>query len=189
VNVTNWITAIVAVAALLLSIYNVYIQRKDRLPSLWLYMDARNEPGDEPLGLEWAEERLKDRIYSCRVVNQGSVPTQVRAVRLFFENGREVPFPESSIEKEWLFEHEYCFLPNKLPYGSPRSVLPVTLQPFESVRFAAWKKDFHRTLQKAGFRGYAQFRVGVVDSLGKVHAVKEHVEVDPDPSLEDASPD
>ena len=182
-NVTDWITAIVAVAALVLSIYNGYIQRKDRLPSLRLTMDARHEPGSKPVGLE------SDRIYSCRVVNQGSVPTQVRAVRLFFENGRSEPFPRSSIEKEWLFEHEYCFLPNRLPYGSPRSVLPVTLQPFESVRFAAWKKDFLRTMQNAGFRGFAQFSVGVVDSLNKVHTGEAVAEVYLDPSLEDASPD
>jgi hypothetical protein len=39
VNVTDWITAIVAVVALVLSLYKVYIQRKDKLPNLRLTSD------------------------------------------------------------------------------------------------------------------------------------------------------
>jgi len=166
VNATDWITAIVAVIALALSLYNVYVQRKDKLPNLRLTSDYRRIED---------EERSK-RIYSCRVVNQGSVPTQVRAVRLLFENDRGVPFPESNIGKEHLFENEYCLPSQKRP-----GVLPVTLQPFQSVRFAAWEGDLRITLENAGFRGSAQFRVGVVDSLDKVHTFEDVAETRPFP--------
>ena len=163
-NATDWITAIVAVVALVLSLYNVYVQRKDKLPNLRLTSDYR----------EIADVGRSRRIYSCRVVNQGSVPTQVRAVRLLFEHDRGVPFPESNIGKEHLFESEYCLPSQKRP-----GVLPVTLQPFQSVRFAAWEGDLHLTLENAGFRGRAQFRVGVVDSLDKVHTVEDVAQTRP----------
>jgi hypothetical protein len=167
VNATDWITAIVAVIALALSLYNFYVQRKDKFPNLRLTSDYRRIEDKE----------LSRRIYSCRVVNQGSVPTQVRAVRLLFENDRGVPFPESNIGKEHLFETEYC-LPSQKRAGQKRAVvLPVTLQPFQSVRFAAWEDDLRITLERAGFRGgSAQFRVGVLDSLDKVHTVDDVAE-------------
>ena len=184
-NVTNWITAIVAVAALVLSIYNVYIQRKNRLPSLRLTMDFRDDSPGGPQSID----ALSERIYSCRVVNQGSVPTQVREVRLCFENGRSLLFPQSEIAKELLFENEYCFLPSITRYGRDEGVLPVTLQPFESVRFAAWATDLRRWLLSYNFREDAEFRFGVVDSLDKVHMAHAPAEVDlAPPSVEDAPP-
>jgi hypothetical protein len=158
VSATDWITTIVAVAALALSLYNAYIQRKDRLPNLRLTTDCRRREGGG------------SRIYSCRVVNQGSVPTQVRSVRLLFENTRRVPFPKSDILEEELFENEHC-LPTR------PGVLPVTLQPYESARFAAWEHDLIRTLRNAGFRDRAHFRVGVVDALDRVHTVEDVAEV------------
>jgi hypothetical protein len=74
--IPDWITAFAAFAALLLSGYNTFTQRRDRFPRLGLESDKRYpEEGGEA-------------IFSIRIVNEGSVPAQIRSVRLILDERR-----------------------------------------------------------------------------------------------------
>lgn len=182
--IPDWITALVAALALLLSVYNTYAQRRDRVPRLRVSTDERfPEQG-----------RI---IYSVRIVNEGSVPAQIRSVRLFLEQrrrrfrwgfppwrvveGRSLLFP--SVEEGE--EDEEPIFPNLWANEKDTSKdLPYILQQGESVRFATARWNVSTALGKAGLHGEggsedAKFRVGVVDALDRVHAVEDAVYVDP----------
>jgi hypothetical protein len=131
-------------------------------------------------------------IYSVRVVNEGSVPAQVRSVRLFLEKRRSrfqlgippwlveerrsIPFP--SVE-----EGEGDIVHNLWSNEKDATkALPYMLQQGDSVRFAAPYHTVATRLRDAGLHGtgstYVSFRVGVVDALDDAHTVEDTMVVD-----------
>jgi hypothetical protein len=124
--------------------------------------------------------------FSCRVVNEGDLPVQIRAVRLFFGGGffdrvgkgLSIPFPEtnSSLER-YLWENEVR-IPMKEEEPDAK-VLPITLGPTESVRFATWEGNLKHDLKSAGLHGPIRFRVGVIDHRDTWHTVGSSADLGP----------
>lgn len=187
-TVTDWVVAVVATLALFLSIYNTYVQRRDRLPRLRVSTDVR------------APEDLGNMIYSVRVVNEGSVPAQVRSVRLFLDKrrrrprwgvppwrvdeGRSIPFP-SAEESAFPTDEEAGYVERSIIHNLWKNEkdtgkdLPYMLQQGESVRFATERYTVETRLLSVGLYGEeTRFRVGAVDALDRAHTVDATMHVD-----------
>jgi hypothetical protein len=180
--IPDWITAVVAFAALLLSVYNTIMQRRDRYPRLRVTTDTRGIP------------QTFDTAWSCRVVNEGTGPATIRAVRIFygggfmdrFGRGSSIPFPppsEPMVDRS-LLENEV-----RLPREDEtpgEKVLPRDLQPTQSVRFVTNEVRLHELLARTGPRGpnsVVTFRIGVLDHRDRWHTsarVREVVVPDPE---------
>jgi hypothetical protein len=85
VTVTDWITALVALVALALSIYNTYAQHRDRTPRIemrtyWLH------PEDAPMALRGTANPVAPAgtaIYRCEVTNVGVAGVKITQVTIF----------------------------------------------------------------------------------------------------------
>jgi hypothetical protein len=182
VPVATVLSALAAWVALVISIYNAYTQRKNRLPTLMGRVDTDRRNADLSGGAI-----LSGEVYSCQIVNDGSVPVEVRSVRLFvntrffdrFGKGSGIPFPQAddSIEPV-LLKNEHRF---PVIAKSVEKVLPIMLQPSDSVRFATWEDSLKRDLRSAGFFNRKEFRVGVLDQRDKWHTVESSVDLGPPP--------
>ncbi len=170
-TVSDVVVAIAAVAALVLSVYNYRFQkrearlrREEMLPSLKVSSDTRIESG------------LVPRIYSCRVVNDGQVPVEIRTVRMILEGGRTLPMPPTDEEMlSYLWENEKLI---------PTS--PTILQPGQSIRIATSKDRMEYAIKNAGFSGssFQDYEVAIVDALDNNYMVRESVllgKQDPEP--------
>lgn len=123
--------------------YNTITQGRDRLPRLKVTTDKR-----------WIPDSA-DRAFSCRVVNEGAVPVTIRSVRIFhggglperLGKGPSMPFPRTGdFLDPHLLENEVRF-PREAPDAK---VLPIDLQPTQSVRFVTNEGRLHSTLESAG---------------------------------------
>jgi hypothetical protein len=182
--IPDWITALAAVAALGLSLYNFVTQRRDRYPRFQITTET-----DKP--------KISETRYICRIVNKGSVPAKIKNVRLFLAPswrwwlrgllgiGRSVPFPPASVEVEATLgdKREKVTGTPRVP-DSPRWGLPHDLPLVgDEVRFVAGVSDMRQALQNAGYSGAsAKFRVGVVDALDRAHGVKDELTLRSAPS-------
>ncbi len=181
VTVVDAITLLIALAALGVASLSLYLQRRDRLPKLRVSTDDRLP-------------EIGRFIYSVRVVNEGSVPAQVRSVRLFLEQrrrkfrwglppwrvieGRSILFPSVEDSEEDISTNLW---PNE---KSTAKDLPYMLQQGQSVRFATERYTVSKMLGSAGLHGEGgsedvKVWVGIVDALDRVHAVEDEVYVDP----------
>lgn len=178
------VVALTAVCALILSIYNTYAQRRDaakqderwreeqerqqreREPSLFIEMDSRRPPG----------RFAYISIYSCRIVNDGYMPVEIRTLRIVLDDSRMFPMPEL---------HEDLIpmlLENERPVTKP--AVPTILQPGQSVRYATLKDQVGTVLRNAGFSGSTKFSVTVVDALDNYYTAEDSLLVgypEPDP--------
>jgi len=185
--ILDWVVPVATVlsvsaawVALVISIYNAYTQRRDRLPTLRWHVDTDRRNANLSGGAV-----LSGEVYSCRIVNDGSVPVDIRSVCLFvnrrsfgrFDKGSGIPFPKAddSIENV-LLKNERRF---RAVAKSVEEVLPITLQPSDSVRFATWEDSLKGDLQTAGFSNRKKFRVGVLDQRDKWHTVESSVDLGP----------
>ena len=155
--------------ALLLSVYNTIMQRRDRHPRLKVTTDKRMLPGSP------------DEAFSCRVVNEGTVPVTIRSIRIFlntgsrftdrFGKGSSIPFPTTGdFLDPYLLENEVRFPDEDEAPGAKE--LPKDLQSSQSVRFATNEDGLHKMLLSAGMpdaNGVIGFRIGVVDHRDKWH--------------------
>jgi hypothetical protein len=165
--IPDWITAVVALVALLLSVYNTLMQQRDRYPRLRVTIDHRGIPD------------TFDTAWSCRVVNEGSGPATIRAVRIFYKGGskdrsgqgQSIPFPPPSEPKldRSLLENEVRFPREGETPGE--KVLPRDLQPTQSVRFVTNEVRLHELLDRwpRGRFSTVSFRIGVLDHRDKWH--------------------
>lgn len=168
--VSDIVVALAAVAALVLSIYNYRFQktearlrreemqeearlrREEMLPSLKVSSDTRVAQG------------LGQIIYSCRIVNNGRVPVEIRTLRIVLGDERTLPMPATDEElRSHLLENEKSI---------PAS--PTVLQPGQSLRFATSEDRIEAALRGAGFTGgYTKYEVAVVDALDNSYTVEE----------------
>ncbi len=174
--IPDWITAVVALVALLLSVYNTIMQRRDRYPRLLVTIDKRGIP------------ETFDTAWSCRVVNEGAGSTTIRAVRIFYGGGSKersgggpsIPFPtpgEPKLDRS-LLENEVRFPREDETPGE--KVLPRDLQPTQSVRFVTNEVRLHELLERTGPRGRfstVAFRIGVMDHRDRWHTSERIKEV------------
>lgn len=168
-TLSDIVVAIAAVAALVLSIYNYRFQkrearlrreemqeearlrREEMLPSLKVSSDTRI-PWGKPL-----------TIYSCRVVNDGHVPVEIRTLRIFLEDERTLPMPGTDEE----------LLPDLWENEKPIPISPTVLQPGQSMRFATSKNRLEYAVRNTGFSGRQFYEVAVIDALGNSYTTEE----------------
>jgi hypothetical protein len=171
------VVALAAVAALVLSIYNTRAQRRDarEQQERWQREEERWQREEE----RWRREKLPNlevqsdsrggyglrvQIYSLRVVNSGGSPVEIRSLRMVLPDERRLPLPEANEDvKAYKWETEK-------PVGAG---LPHVLQPGQSIRFATEKDGLDATLRRAGFTGWADYRIEVEDALGNTYSVSE----------------
>lgn len=186
VTVANTIIAIAAVGALILSIYNTCAQRRDaaKQEERWESEENRWQEEKQQQEERWREEEdrqqrerepsllveidsrsLPDKfahVYSCRIVNDGYVPVEIRTLRIVLDDGRTFPMPELPEDlKPMLWE-------NERPITKP--AIPTVLQSGRSIRYATLEDRMKTILRNAGSSGghigFAEFSIAVVDALG-----------------------
>ncbi len=122
------------------------------LPSLKVSSDTRVAQGFDQI------------IYSCRVVNDGRVPVEIRTLRIVLGKERTLPMPATDEElRSYLLENE-----------KPIPISPTVLQPGQSQRFATSQDRIKAALREAGFAsGSIKYEVAVVDSLDDSYTLEQ----------------
>lgn len=168
-TVSDVIVALAAVAALALSIYNYRFQKDEaRLRREEIQEEARRRHEEMLPSLQVSSDtrmasELGRMIYSCRVVNNGHVPVEIRSLRIVVSDGRTLPMPATDEEMEpHLWENERTVPVN-----------PTVLQQGHSVRFATSEDRMNATLRNAGFAGWTDYEVAVVDALDNSYTTEE----------------
>ncbi len=137
------------------------LRREEMLPSLKVSSDTRGE------------STLMLMIYSCRVVNDGQVPVEIRTLRIVLRDQQTLPMPPTDEEMlSYLWENERA-----IPFS------PTVLQPGQSIRFATSKDRMEYAIKNAGFSGSSlqKYEVAVVDALDNSYTVWETAFVGKDP--------
>lgn len=90
-TIGDWITAIVAVAALLLSLYNTYTQFRDRTPHVEM-VTSWNLPRDYAGAFRGSAEPGQ-AIYRCEITNVGKAGVKINEVKIFHLQSPGKPIP------------------------------------------------------------------------------------------------
>ncbi len=156
------VNAAIALLALFVAGYSLYLQRRDKRPRLTVtYND--HIPRDE-------EGRSYYDVVSLRAVNGAHVPVRVVALRLGLPDGRVLPLSEvNDSVRPYLLEGE-----EKLPYK---------LEPGERARFSTFRTEVKGKVRDAGFRGGVKYQVAIEDAQGNRYAVDrdDYFMHDPEP--------
>lgn len=183
-TITDIVVALVAVASLLLSLYTLRLRRQDTeaQEERWQREEERWEREKQPSLQVTADTRLVPRevtgglrnVQSLRVVNNGSVAVEIRSFRIV-QDGRTFPLP---VPEDDILQHLWN---NENPVGRNT---PYALPSGNSVRFATWEENTQTALKNAGFSGFTEYEVAIVDSLGNSYTAQQTAllgGLDPDP--------
>jgi hypothetical protein len=98
VTIGDWIVAFVAVCALALSIYNTYMQRRDRTPRVEMVV-SWNYPSDAAMA--WRGTAAPgEALYQCEITNVGIAGVKIRGVNMYILAPPGKPIPLHLTEGE-----------------------------------------------------------------------------------------
>jgi hypothetical protein len=146
----QYATTFIALAAFILAVLSLYLQRKDKRPRLKVTTEFY-------LAIHF-------RVLSCQVVNVGGVAVQLVALYLIPPHGTELllaPVPE--------------YVRPHLAEGEQR--LPYWIQPGERVRLTVFEDEVAQMLRSAGYSDYTFFTIAVVDAMGNAYTTHDGVPV------------
>ncbi len=139
------VTAIVATAALIVSIISLVLQRRDRRPrlkitgSLSTFMDHNFNAGEH--------------VYMLNVANKGATPVTVTQLYIWYSRSWKFAFPEIRGDRP----------------------LPCKLDPEDGARWWVGYEALREALRRSGLKGKVRIKIEATDATGGSHATRTRI--------------
>jgi hypothetical protein len=138
-GITQAITAMVAVAALVVSIIALYLQRRDRLPKLEISGSLSTHLG--------ADLMPHEHVYTIKVANHSAVPVTVAQLYIWDKPNWKMTVLGWRGDKP----------------------LPCKLEPWDGASWWANYEGLRERLREQGHRGKLKIKLGATDASGGSH--------------------
>ncbi len=139
------VTAIVATAALIVSVLSLYLQRRDKRPrlkitgSLSTFTDGDFNPGEH--------------VYMLGVANRGSIPVTVTQLYIWYSRSWKFVFPEIRGTRP----------------------LPCRLDPGDGSSWWVGYEALREALRRSGLKGKVTIKIEATDATGGCHATRARI--------------
>lgn len=139
------VTAIMATAALIVSIISLYLQRRDKRPQLRVTGSVST--------LVDAELKPVEYVYMLSVANRGQMPTTVTQVYLWDKPDWKIVFPAVR----------------------GQMTLPCKLEPGEGTSWWVNYEELREALRQMGHEGKIRVKLEATDATGGSHTKRENI--------------